>query len=371
MKPNFTDILQWYREAYNRYLWRGDSDRQYLAEAFDAARESLMDNRDHARAVMQQALIRARELNEPFWELLYEYWLYESAPVREHSIQGIVALTVKANQPRYRECPVNAQIYAALMRAYVWHDPIGQADAILDGIRYVFENLPYSRRTYCALLWTKMQLFLELGEYEAVAHTATDYLIYSEGDYDNLGWGYILLTQAYFHLDEWRLALEYAQDAREAAAHDANLGLEYTALRWQHTIYAVLDDFRGMNEASAAYRRVPQDAIYAYDALYEAQYIYHRRVLGWFGRLTLVFELGYRIQQGESWKRPHLEAKSRLRRIEALVSLPWLLRELLVLVRMVPSLPAQVAAAEAVAHEKLADPAPYLAELDVIVRTRE
>jgi hypothetical protein len=366
MTRTFIDRFQYYRDSYFQARIKGDLDRQRLWEIYEVAHPHFDDNKEHALSLLKQGAALSQNLRERCWELLFEFWMYEVDLNRPDRLDTIVKLFVKANKPKYRECTMLGDIYASLLRAYLWHDPLGYEKEMLEGISYVVDNIPLPQDTYVIVLWTKMQLLLELGEFDGVLRTAKTYFRYAENQAMHLAWGYTTLLQAYYHLAEYMLALETARDLEESAKRGGNDSLVFTALKWQYTIYHKLDDQPRMTEIAKVLNTYDVSKLAGYDAMHEAQYEYDKQTFGWFGKLVLLRDAAHRIEGAISANRPYLECKTRLRRLSTFLSLPFIVRLILRLFSRIPSAEAQVTDLR-VAAEKLIRPEPMLDRIEQVI----
>lgn len=355
MTRKFIDRFQYYRDSYLMAMMQGDEQIQRLWETYEAAHPHFDDNTEYAMSLLEQGAALARKLDEPCWELLFEFWLYEGNDYREQLLDRIVKLFVKANQPRYRECPLLGDVYAALLRAYLWHDPLGYENEIQDGLVYVLEHLPLPQDTFCSILWTKMRLHLEMWQYDDVLETVKTYFRYCEGKDSHLAWAYIVLLQAYYQRGDYVPALQAAKDCEAAAERKGNESLLFAALKWQITIFHYMDDKIEMDAVGRRLQQFDLSRIVGYDALHEAQYEFDRRAFGWLGKLALMRGAEVRIEKTNRANRPYAECKTRLRRLAAFRSLPWLLQLVMRVLFGVPSTEQQVADARTAA-EKLIKP---------------
>ena len=369
MNRNFIDRFQYYRDSYLRARIKGDGERQRLWEIYSVAHPHFDDDKPHADSLLQQGANLARKLKEPCWELLFEFWQYEIDLNRADRLDIILKLFVKANQPKYRECTLLGDIYSSLLRAYLWHDPFGYEHEIMDGINYVLDSLPLPQDTFLIVMWTKMQLLLETGEFERILQTSKTYFRYCENQPTHLTWGYVVLVQAYYHMAEYILALNSAQDLEHAAANINNDSLVYTALKWQLTIYFKLDDQPNIHQISQKLRAYDVSTLSGYDALHEAQYEYDKLAFGWFGKFVIIRDSRHRIEGAHKANRPYLECKTRLRRLSTFLSVPVWLRWLMRWFARLPSVEAQVADAK-VAAEKLTKPEPMLERIEAVANRK-
>lgn len=369
MNRTFIDRFQYYRDSYIKARLKGDVDRQRLWEIYEVAHPHFDDNKPYATDLLKQGAALAQNLRERCWELLFEFWIYEVDLNRPDRLDVIVKLFVKANQPKYRECSLLGDIYASLLRAYLWHDPLGYQDEMVDGIQYVLDNLPLPRDAFIIVLWTKMQLLLEIGNYDGVLKTSKTYFRYAENQTIHLAWGYTTLLQTYYHQGDHLLALEAARDLEEAAERANNDSLVFTALKWQYTIYHRMKDRLSLNEIARTMRQYDIKQLSGYDAMHEAEYEYDKHAFGWLGKLALIRSTKYRIEGAIKANRPYLECKIRLRRISAFLSLPTWFRWIVRFFMPIPPIESQVADAR-IAAEKLIKPEPMLERIDQVAESK-
>jgi hypothetical protein len=365
MNRTFIDRFQYYRDSYIEARLKGDIDRQRLWEIYDAAHPHFDDNKEYALSLLKQGEALAQNLREKCWELLFEFWMYEVDLTRPDRLDVIIKLFVKANKPKYRECTLLGDIYSSLLRAYLWHDPLGYEQEMQEGIQYVLDNLPLPQDTFVIVLWAKMQLMLEMGDYDGVLKTSKTYFRYAENHTIHLAWGFTTLLQAYYHQGEHTLALQTARDLEETAARGKNDSLVFTALKWQYTLYHILDDHNSLNEVARTMRQYDVSQLSGYDAMHEAEYEYDKRAFGWLGKLALIRSAAYRIEGAISANRPYLECKTRLRRLSAFLALPRWVRWIVRLFMPIPSVETQVADAR-LAAEKLIKPEPMMARIEQV-----
>ncbi|MDQ7025590.1 MAG: hypothetical protein Q9P44_08530 [Anaerolineae bacterium] len=365
MNRTFIDRFQYYRDSYVKARLQGDIDRQRLWEIYEVAHPHFDDNKPYAIDLLKQGAALSQNLRERCWELLFDFWQYEVDLNQPERLDMIIKLFVKANQPKYRECTLLGDIYASLLRAYLWYDPLGYEGEILDGIQYVLNNLPLPQDTFIIVLWTKMQLLLEMRDYDGVLKTSKTYFRYAENYNTHLAWGYTILLQTYYHQDDLVLALQAAGDLEQAAERAKNDSLVFTALKWQYTIYHRMGDSFSLNNVSRTMRQYDTKQLSGYDAMHDAEYEYDKHAFGWLGKLALIRSSEHRIEGAIKANRPYLECKTRLRRLAAFLSLPTWFRWLVHLLLPIPSVESQVADAQ-IAAEKLIKPEPMLERIEQV-----
>jgi hypothetical protein len=115
MPPEFIDPLDWYRRDFREARIRGDEKRQELARVFDLFASNQRQNLEKAIQYLQTGRQMAIEREQPFWELLFDYWLYTCTARLVGDVDEITRLFMKANKAAYRECPLIGRIYTALI----------------------------------------------------------------------------------------------------------------------------------------------------------------------------------------------------------------------------------------------------------------
>lgn len=119
-------------------LAAGDRERLKLVTIIDILDQVIDRSPQQALQVLDVAEERARRLNEPCWLLFYqqlraELHLFYLVDMKAGLDVAARAL-VEARKPEYQHCPTISGVMSALINAYVYIDPIGYYQHIIDAI---------------------------------------------------------------------------------------------------------------------------------------------------------------------------------------------------------------------------------------------
>jgi hypothetical protein len=360
MTPIFIDPLDWYRKDYRDALRRADEKRQEFAHIFDLFANNQKRNPDAAIEYLQRGQALAKERNSPFWELLFDYWHYTLTTRGTGDVDKIVRLFVKANQAPYRDCPIIGRIYAAMIDAYVWTDPISYAPEIREAITYTSESVPISQESYQRILLAKVRMEYELQEYEAIIRTAKTLLKYGEHNrYDTIT-AYLMLAKAHLMLRDYEEAIANATSAHHLAASEGLRDLQRSALTIEATAFIRQNDRIAADIARSKLRELDWKGAKLLDIAFDAELDYWWHISGIFGKFTGV-QFSKQIvnyYKNHEYSQPYWECRARYQMIQAVLDLPWLLRFLVRIFAGIPSLQQMVHDAK-IASESLNKPEWY------------
>jgi hypothetical protein len=360
MTPTFIDPLEWYRKDYRDALMRADEKQQELANIFDLFANNQKRDRDAAIDYLQRGQALAKERNSPFWELLFDYWHYTLTTRGSGDVDKIVRLFIKANQAPYRDCPIIGRIYAAVIDAYVWTDPISYATEIREAISYTSETIPISQATYQRILLAKVRMEYELQEYEAITRTAKTLIKYAEHNRHDTITAYLTLAKAHLLLEDYKEAIANATSAHHLAASEGLHDLQRSALTIQSTACIRQNDRIGADIARSKLRELDWQGAKLLDIAFDAELDYWWHHSGWFGKFTGVHFTKQIVDYyvNHDYAQPYWECRARFKMIQAILNLPWFLRLLVQLFVGAPSLKQLVQEAE-LASENLTKPEWY------------
>ena len=238
-QPIIIDTLEWYRQDYLQAQAQDDATRKELAQIFDLFARNQRLNPDRARRYLEQGLRLAESPDgHPYWELMFAYWHYTLTAPGVGDVDAVMRLYMKTIAPKYRDCPIIGRIYAAMIDAYVWADPISYAADIRQAIDYTFTEVPIEKNTYQRILLAKARMHYELQEPMSILNTATRLLQMSD-DYapDTIN-AYLLLAQANIALESYDKAFDNARLAHDVAQAEEAHDFQRAALTVQAAVLA-------------------------------------------------------------------------------------------------------------------------------------
>lgn len=360
MTPIFIDPLEWYRKDYRNALMRADEKQQELANIFDIFAKNQKRDREVAIDYLQRGQALAKERNSPFWELLFDYWHYTLTTRGSGDVDKIVRLFMKANQAPYRECSIIGRIYAAMIDAYVWADPISYATEVREAITYTSETVPISHETYQRILLAKVRMEYELQEYEAITRTAKTLIKYGEHNQHDTISAYIMLAKTYLLLGDYEEAISNTTSAHHLAASNDWRDLQRSALTIHAAACIRQNDRISADIARSKVRELDWQGAKLLDIAFDAELDYWWHISGWFGKFTAVNfakqVVNYYVNHEH--KQTYWECRARFKMIKAILDLPWFLRFFVQIFVGEPSLKQLVQDAE-LASENLVKPEWY------------
>ncbi|MEL6404760.1 MAG: hypothetical protein AAFR81_10385 [Chloroflexota bacterium] len=304
--PIFVDTLEWYRTDYFQARIKDAPERRRIAELFDLFAQNQRLDRTLARDYLEQALTLAQgEQGHPYWELLLSYWQYTLSHSGIGDVDAAVRLFMLANRPNYRDCPMVGRVYAALIDAYVWSDPISYAEEIRQAIDYTLENVPLDQNTFQRMMLAKSRMHYELNEAELTLESANLLLQHSEGNPADRINAHLLLAQANILLESYDAAFMNASLAHDVASEEAFRDFQRAALTVQAAVLAYQDQWSSASVVRHQMRELDWQGAKWLDLAFDAEVAYWReRKDIWSKFATLRFTnqvLNYYIKQDQAY----------------------------------------------------------------------
>lgn len=356
--PNLVDSLQWYRDDYFQARLRDDTDRKELAQLFDLFAQNQRLDKERALGYLEQGLRLAESDNgHPYWELLFDYWHYTLTAPSIGDVDVAVRIFMKSNQSQYRDCPIIGRIYAAMIDAYVWNDPLSYATEIRQAIDYTVDNIAIEKNTFQRMLLAKSRLHYELQEPEIVLETAGILLQYSD-DYapDTIN-AHLYLAQAHMSLQQYEQAVSNARLAQDVAHANNFTDFQRAALTVQAAIHAHQGDWGSADVVRFQMRELDWRGAKWLDLSFDAELVYWREKNDLWSKFVV---LRFALQILEYYRKQDNQfywiCRARYNLISALLEVPSWLRWFYRLLLELPPLKEQVQEAqEAANHLKRSD----------------
>jgi hypothetical protein len=345
MTPTFIDPWTWYQQAYVTAMLRGDEKRQRLREVFDIFAGNHDDSDPYLAKVLIDGIRIAREVDEPYWELLFLYWQYRIETNASKPLDATTRLFVLANNKKYKGCPILGFIYHDMVEAYLLYDPLSYVQNIRDAIDYTIANIPMNKLTYANLLLAKVRLLYDLDEFNAIHKPAKTLLKYSEDRANLLAMGYLYIACAFYQEGRDDLALDNITIAKSITETDDDLKTHITVLLWESVFLAATGNFAmamKRRDEVMAHQRKHQTPLYYIS--FEADAEYWRHTFGWIGQMRYLDVLNDLIDKTHDLPYCNFDTRVNLIRAEREVHpvVWWLFR----LIAGVPKLSQQIEIAE-------------------------
>ena len=316
MTPNFIDPWAWYQRAYITALLKGDERKQRLREIFDIFANNHDDNDPYLAKVLIDGVRLAREVNEPYWELLFLFWQYRIDHNNAKPLDATTRLFVLSNNKRYKGCPILGFIYLDMVEAYLLYDPLSYARNIKDAIDYTVANIPMSKTTYANLLLAKVRMLYDLDEFEAIHKPVKTMLKYCQDNGSLLAVAYLYMAATDYQFGAYESALDNIQIARDIAEHADDTKNHITVLLWESVIQAALGNhLEAASKRQTAMMRQRASQIALYYISFEADAEYWRHTMGWVGQVRRLDALNALLDKTQDL--PYCEFDTRLNLIKA------------------------------------------------------
>lgn len=323
--PNFIDPWAWYRQDLHAAYFRADEQKQRLADIYNTFSERYPNDGEYLLSLLGRGLATAREIREPYWELLMLYWRYRIETDGRMPIKETTILFVEATQRQYRGCSIVPFVYSDMIEAYVLHDPLSYQADILDGIVFTIENMPLSRNIYCHLILSKLRLLYEMRHFDPMLNAVKTLFKYAEQSHFYLSLAHLFSAAAYFELGDIRAALDNAIGATSHAQSNKDAKTLIASLMWQAAAYSALKEYDlGSERLKAAHHaeRAYQQGLYYMSFEAEAEYWRAKwGIIGQFKRLDV-----YRNLVGKTSHIPYYEYKARVSLIKTTREVNWFVR---------------------------------------------
>lgn len=220
-----TDLWAWFnRYAAQAYL-EGHPLKQRMIRVYDMGWEALRAERsEDALRHFAEGLDIAQKLNDPCWELFFDYWSTETIIFYQSNyhagLDRAIKMGARAHQERYLACPIRARAYYTLMYVYYAMDAIGYEDKVREIIAFMENEIPLDDDTQHRMQYTRSGLAFSLEDYVLCEQEIQYYLSMTIGNPHRQSGGYNMLHRIAYARGNVHDAFNYAykceQDATQA-----------------------------------------------------------------------------------------------------------------------------------------------------------
>jgi hypothetical protein len=124
-----TSPYRWIWEFALRAEQEDDADRLRLVEILETSQSYPTENPDARLALYQQGRELAEQLQEPWWVVVFEYWISETLLYYKHDPEGALKvaarMVIETRKPQYAAQPERVGLSLNFIAAYSKIDPIG------------------------------------------------------------------------------------------------------------------------------------------------------------------------------------------------------------------------------------------------------
>ncbi len=214
-----SDIWGWIDDYYRSAILEGSSNKMRLATLHYDAWKQFEHDPDAAMAILDDGMMLAKQMNEPWWEIYYTYWRTEAFVFYvgdlNKGLDNAVRTAVEIRKPEYDRFPAKGRVYRVLLDSYVFRDPIGYEDKIKDTIYTMEHDIPLDLDTRCLLQARRSQMANILGDYDKAEKEAQVYLGMSQHSAFRLMHAYEILADLAYRREDYDRAIGFAIEMDE------------------------------------------------------------------------------------------------------------------------------------------------------------
>jgi hypothetical protein len=204
-------VIEWMQRFTEEALKNNDQQRLqlvYYAQQGDILRQA---NPETAFQVFQVGRTVAEQLSEPCWVLFFAQRLAHICIFELENLERAMDLVTRdyvlSTQDSYVHCPINLALRLNLVETYLYYDPVGYADTIIEVINYL-------RKTESDDLYTRLQLDDFMAQLHLKLNQLDKALDYALRTLDD-GYGYLTLTRIYWERGDYQKALDISELRQE------------------------------------------------------------------------------------------------------------------------------------------------------------
>lgn len=235
------EVWRWFRDFERNALLTGDTERLRLARLHHTFWQHVETNPQHSLSIVNQGIMLAQELHEPCWELFHGYWRVEVYMFYldrlSEALDSAVELMLKVQKSPYDRCPMVARIYRIMMDAYVYIDPIGYEDKILETLAYMEAEMHLDASTQRLLQARRVKLADAFDRYDEAIEAARKLLAMSEFEAFRQAHAYQLLCSLAYRQGNLSRALQCADEIEKLALRIQRKGSQAMAHTWKAILY--------------------------------------------------------------------------------------------------------------------------------------
>jgi hypothetical protein len=233
-----SDLWGWFNRYAVEAIMEGHPLKLKMPQLYDLGWEALRAEKpEEALGHFEEGLRIATILNEPCWDLYFDYWATETHIFYQNNyqigLQRAIKVAARAYQERYQACPVRARVYYTLMYVYYAMDAIGYEDKIREMVDFMEREIPLDDDTYQRIYYTRASLAYALDNYQEAEALTLHYLDMTLGNAHRQSGGYTMLRQIAYARGEIERAFDFGYQAEIRAKLSRLQSSVVSALLWQ------------------------------------------------------------------------------------------------------------------------------------------
>jgi len=245
---------KWFRDFTEQARERGDQARAQLGHLHDQA--YWEPNPDDGIRLAKEGIIASMALNEPWWQLLFEYWIVQLKIYRKRNFKDVLDPAVRnvltLRRPEYQAYPHRLWIYGDLVHIYIMTDPLSLRREIADTLREGREELAKGRdESEFLLLFHELDAAHNQAEWAEARRLAARIRDKAQAHEDQrmadhyLVPTYRAMCYLYSEIDQWDEVRRWSAVGREVAVAREKENDEAVFLLWEANSLFAAGDFSG------------------------------------------------------------------------------------------------------------------------------
>jgi len=201
------NILEWMQQFAQNAIQNNDKQRLQLvsfAQQGDIIREAQPEI---AYQIYQTGRDLAESLSEPCWIMFFAQRMAHVCIFELEDLDRAMSLVTRdyvlSTKDQYVHCPINPAIRRNLVETYLYYDPVGYVDKIIEVIVYLRQSEASDEYATLQLDDFLAQLHLKRNQLDK----ALDYALRTLDD----GYGYLTLTRIYWERGDYEEALKISE----------------------------------------------------------------------------------------------------------------------------------------------------------------
>ena len=214
--------------------------KHQMIEHYDKGWDAMRAERgDEAVGEFTMGLEIAKKLEEPCWQLFFEYWRAEAYHfcVEDYrkALNDIVQAAAHAHKPQYLNCAVRGRVYYTLVQIYYDIDCSGYEDKIRETLKFLKDQVPLDLDTIRRMQYLKAGIAYHQEDYDTAEREAWQYMEMSSDSSHRQSDGYAILSMIEYARGNLKKSLEHCY-LSEAKSIDADLQLAIIDNRLQMAV---------------------------------------------------------------------------------------------------------------------------------------
>jgi hypothetical protein len=234
----YVDLWGWFHESRRNAILNGDTQREkYNDYAYRGWAYRRTAQPDEAFAVFQEGEALAKRLNDPCWELFFQYWcaemLFYHKVDQQAALDYAIRIATRAYKEQYLECPIRSRVYFVVADIYYAIDFFSYQDKIREMLDYLQNEVPMDSDTDLRARHMRAEFEMEFERFDEAQRLVEEYMPDAHGNEFRLRSGYNMLRRIAYARGHIQMALDYSLQTDLYAERTQSQGIIASQKLWQ------------------------------------------------------------------------------------------------------------------------------------------